>query len=287
MTDKNDQETDTSLSFIEPLFQTVEIEQIPQRSISRPVASIIIDPAFLEYTIVIPRKIEKLLKAVDNINFIYNIEDCTSIFFKRTIDKTPDDIVYTILVSDYESFDFPKEIQTNLLFVLGKQRYKALQRHTQRKEYIKSAGSGKQYEARDEYKMQKWRYLEYQIITGINIVYIEDSQDLHREIKALASLLNKKHRYTPKVKSYGDSQKEEYFRMVLRAIPGVSESVAKALSDRFSSFTELRNTLACNRKEVENLTVYDAMGKNKRAIGRRCCERLAIAFLSDEGNRKV
>lgn len=282
------EDVDASLSFLEPLTTAGTHAGAachgPQDPPTLQIAPDIMDPVFLSCTVRVPAKIEAFFKRTPKIDFIYDFDDTDCMAIETAASNARP---YLIYVDFFEKFPFAADIEPELVFILGRQKYKAAQKAAQKKAYMACVDSGIAYEGADLYKSMKRRYLEYQVDTGRNFVFIEDTETLHRQIKNVVTVLNRKERYVPKVKTFGEEQKNAFLMSVLRNIPGVSENVARSIHRKYPTFKALRGDLINNREALVNLVVCDSTGQNTRPLGERIFKRLSVSFLSDKKNTRI
>lgn len=276
-----DENTDTSLSFLEPLSNS---KHIPCESVAViPISPTIIDPDFINCILSIPKKIENLFCKIEKINFVYKIVsvDFISITYTTKVGK------FDIFVDYFENFNFPEDAPSNIIFIIGRQNYCCNEKNLNTRKYKNSVLNGSVHSQTSIYKELRQKYLKYQIDKNINIVYIENSADLHNFIKNISVIAQKDKKYFPKVKSYVKDKKQELMMGLLKQISGISESVARCLCEEYKDLRNLRRKLIVEEFMMRELIIYDENRVNKRVLGEKIVNKLKRAFLSENGNEKV
>lgn len=277
-----DSNTDTSLSFLEPLHNTDEKQEpvVPFPAVSPSV----IDPAFLNCTIDLPRKIEKLFKNTNRINVIYRIVDGDCIIIKHVSKGIKP---YHVYVDSFHTFSFPPNPQTHIIFITGRLEFKTAFKTQQAREYKESIVNGAVFVGEDKYRELRMQYLKYQLETKVNIIFIDGADELHRHTKNIATIIEKDTRYVPKVKTHPIGSKTDFMKNTLKQISGVSENVARCICEKYNDFRSLRKALLEHREEIASLTVYDETKVNTRVLGDKICQKLSHAFTSNDRSKRI
>ncbi len=271
-----DENTDTSLSFLEPLDGGKQITIFRNEIKEIQISPTVIDPEFSDCVVIIPEKIEKLFKSVEKIKFIYRIE--MQEYIRINLPKTGKE--FNIFIEYFEKFTFPIVSPSNLIFIVGRNAYIANEKNKMMREYKKSVENGTKYRDEGVHKEMRAKYFQYQIEKGINFIYIESGEELHSAIRNISILLQKNRRYLPRVRSYNKEDKKDLMKMVLGRIPGISENILSCLCEKYETIRHLRKALVEEIEVVKNLRIHNEDNTSQRILGDKICNKLKKAFLS-------
>ena len=282
-----DDEIDTSISFIDNPFAPNTSEPAAEKQIEKDkirVSPDIIDPTFLNFIIEVPRKIEKIFKEVEKIKFVYKIIEGNVINIKEMSSSV---VKLSIFADNFEDFIFSREIESNLIFIFGRQSYKSKLKALLNKEYKESIKKGTKFSSLSCYDKIKTKFYEFQIDNCKNIMYIDDADTLHKHIRNAVSIVSKDSTYIPKVKTFKEEKKTELMKSLLKNIPGVSDNVSESICEKYNTFESLRRALLDSPEDLYSIRIYDNEKINYRNLPEKIVEKLKVAFLGENPDLKI
>lgn len=238
----------------------------------------IFEPCFVGITISIPRSIETFLKNVDKILFVYEIVHDKHIL---VIDQESKTCIKRVYTENFGTFDFSlclKDLQTDLVFIFGAEKFKQEQAAEIKKRYKEAVKNRDLTEIPDLYAEKRRKFIEYQIENKVNFVFIESSEFFHRQLKSLVDIIRKNDIYVPKTKKFTVNDKYGYLKNLLMSVPGVSQSIAVCILDRFPNLESLIVGLS-NKEEFCRLVINEGNGTRKMPV--KVFDRLVKAFFSE------
>lgn len=281
---------ESTFSFSDPI-PNMKSEIFLDTDVSIPKASLdpeykctgVFDPVFVNLKIFIPKKIERIVKNVDKIGFIYEINDHHVIKIVNIKDEA---MILEIPTYDFDQFPFESTFSSEqVIFIFNKERVKNELKSKQIKKFKEAIEKQVKFDNEDVFKSLRNKYIDFQIKNLTNFVFIESSEAFHSQLRSILSLKKEDYKYTPKSKKFLESEKSEFFRNILENIPGVSRSISNAILSCYGDINSLEKAL----EKKENFTVIEVKDENGtvRGFPEKIYNKLFRVFKLTEPDEKI
>ncbi|KAF7683263.1 hypothetical protein TCON_1525 [Astathelohania contejeani] len=223
-----------------------------------------LDPLFYPFTIRFPI----LLKSFINVEFDILHHTLHSL---ESIEISTQDFTINMQVIEYPDIFKEGTYTTPITFVINRKKFLNKQRQKKNKSQL-----GKD--------IQKKYLYEYQIIKQINFIFIENSEDLLREIKTILKFYINEHVYIPKIKKTNEPY--DHCQTVIQTIPGIGKKVGEAISNKFGCIGNLMKII--NSRECEDLKEIMIQNDDKssyRKLGDKQYKIIRDVFMNKNGEK--
>ncbi|KAI5149069.1 hypothetical protein ENBRE01_0679 [Enteropsectra breve] len=244
----------------------------------------VVGPDFIGFEIHVPSKFERFLKMAQNIYFVYKIIESEYLQFEYNMKK---ELKYFVYMDYYGTFDFTKEVASDMIFLIGREKYKADVKAALNKNFRKCIATGEVFECVDEYEARYEQTIAYQLAYNKNFVFINDANDFVNKIKQIAVLLLKDKTYYPKTKTFFDNMNNQFYYSLLCTIPGCSAASAEAIIKRFSTLAQLAKAITESPDEVKSISIEDPKSKRRRTLGKTLFKKLHVLFTDESGTARL
>ncbi|ADM11801.1 putative vesicular transport protein [Encephalitozoon intestinalis ATCC 50506] len=239
-----------------------------------------LDSAFANHYFVFPQTLERFVNKIKDRKFVYKFSADQSL---EIVECNNHKTVYSLGVIDLEK-DGIEACGRNISFVVNRNKYRSSVKAREDKEYRKALEEGKKYvRKKNEYEKKMEEIYLTQIKNGRNFVFIDDPEDLPRELKAIVRHLYSESVHVPKTKTFSSNQKIEHLQNVLQNIPGIGINAARSLSLHFQSISNLHSFLkGDNSGLLKEFKVWDSDGKNSRPLGEKQSDKIRNIFVGNQ-----
>ncbi|WUR02932.1 crossover junction endonuclease EME1 [Vairimorpha necatrix] len=244
----------------------------------------ILEPTFTNMYLEISYKLEDLIKKIKLINFTYKIINEDNIRFVNINTK---ETILELGVCEYEKINFINIYRMNLFIVLNKLKYKKKITSRNNKLYKQNIEKSTNIQIKNEYEELKKEIYDKQVNNNINFIFVENENDLFRELKNILKFLSIEKKFTPKIKTFKNGREAEYMEYIISQIPGIGKCVAKNISERFLSLAKLNAFIQEHRNELSEMIIEDSENKKCRKLGEVQADKIVRIFMSEDPNEKI
>lgn len=235
------------------------------------------DPLFMSSKVKIPRSIEKLFKGVESVGFMYEIVETDYI---EAVDMKNGELVFKVYTSRYETFPFDGD-EAGLIFVTDRESFKTRHKAEQKKRYKESIAKAQKFVEDSAPKDFRKKYLDYQIRTGANFVFIDTPEHLHAHMRSLINMKQSEEKYVPKTKKFNEGDKGAFLKSVLESISGVSSTLSGAIVEVYPSMGALSDG-------VRNEALFTSVRETgQRGMNEGVYAKILKAFTSEDPDEKL
>lgn len=250
----------------------------------------ILSPSLLNCRIEIPRKIESIFKSSKQINHIYTIIDDSKLLIKNMDDDTIIGSFYVMFYDEnIESILNKSTNETNkrMIFIFGREAYLNNEKQKIKQIYKEIIDGNDQLNIKSTSEKKRKELLRYQVWNKWNIIFIETGDELNARLQSYMKALERIPTKIQKIPKYDETGKSNYMEQLILGIPGIGNAAAKCISNEFSTFKMLKDTLEGNPEMLAKLIIVNERGTHQRVLGNNIVKKLQAVFLSDKPEQPI